>query len=141
MLKHIMAASSLAFAAPVFAQSADTSAPTAAAPAPGASELPQQGAPPTATEPAAAAETRDQVSAIVNAEFAAYDKDRNNMLDKTEFAAWMDALKAKAPPGGDKPGDVAWNEAAFAQADKDKSQWLTQAELTAFLGSPLKASG
>lgn len=141
MLKHVLAVSSLAIAAPVFAQSAETSTPTAAAPTPGASVAPQQGAATPATEPAPAAQTPDQVSAIVAAEFAAYDKDRNNMLDKTEFAAWMDALKAKAPPGGDKPGDVAWNDAAFAQADKDKSQWLTQAELTAFLGSSLKARG
>jgi hypothetical protein len=74
----------------------------------------------------------DQVTTIINAEFPAYDKDGTGALDKTEFAAWMDALKAKAPDGA-KPSDAKWNEAAFAQADKDKSASINKDELTGFL--------
>ncbi|WP_258043000.1 EF-hand domain-containing protein [Sphingomonas sp. NBWT7] len=116
---------------------ADQAAPmdsTAAAPATAATPAPTETAASTA-QPA----TGDQVTSIVDAEFASYDKDGNGDLNKAEFAAWMDALKSKAPGGADKPGDAKWNEAAFAQADKDKSTSVSKQELTGFLGSPAKA--
>lgn len=133
MLKSLLMVSSVIIASPVIAQeggavreSAPSSTPQAA------SAPPDQGA-------AGAAETTDQVSSIVNAEFATYDRDGNGTLEKAEFAAWMDALKAKAPDGGAQVGDAKWNEAAFAQADTDKSSSLTRAELTGFLGASVKS--
>ena len=68
---------------------------------------------------------------MVEKEFASYDKDSNRQLSKVEFAAWMDALKAKS---GDKAAeDPKWNDKAFAQADVDKSKSVDQVELTGFL--------
>lgn len=77
----------------------------------------------------------DQIAAIVEAEFATYDKNANGTLEKAEFAAWMDALKAKAPNAAAKPSDPKWNDAAFVQADTDKSSSVTKQELAGFLGS------
>jgi hypothetical protein len=93
---------------------------------------------PASTAPASAAQAQpaggDQVASIVESEFGTYDKDANGSLSKAEFAAWMDALKAKAPGGASKPADPKWNDAAFAQADADKSTSVTKQELTGFLG-------
>ncbi|OWK30849.1 hypothetical protein SPMU_18390 [Sphingomonas mucosissima] len=140
MLRQLIMATTVAVAAPVFAQSADKATPAPSVATPGASILPQQPAPAASGDPAGAAQTPDQASSIVNAEFASYDKDGNGLLDKAEFAAWMDALKARAPAGGDKPGDAKWNEAAFAKADKDESLSLTRSELADFLGMSVKSS-
>lgn len=137
MLRQIFAASAMTIAAPALAQTAQVPAPTAPTVAPGTASVPKQAAP---AGEIPAATTTDQVSTIVNAEFAAYDRDGNGLLEKAEFAAWMDALKARAPAGGDKPGDAEWNEAAFAKADKDESRALTRGELTDFLGTSLKSS-
>ena len=72
--------------------------------------------------------------ALVASEFPAYDKDSNQMLDRTEFAAWMAALKAK---NGEKPMATAamakWTNGAFSAADKDKSKSLTLAEVQTYL--------
>lgn len=72
-----------------------------------------------------------QVRAIVAREFGVYDKDRSGTLDKTEFAAWMAALKARS---AEKPGEPskAWTEAAFKQADADKSTTVNRVELAGF---------
>lgn len=93
---------------------------------------------PASTDPAQPA-AGDQVATIVNAEFATYDRDGDGALDKVEFAEWMDALKAKAPNAVSQPGDPAWNAAAFAQADEDRSATVSRAELTRFLGGPTRA--
>ena len=156
MLKFALLATAMTVASPALAQQATTTEPTTAPTAQAAPAAPVDQAAPadqatpmdstTATtapaETAAAAAqpaTGDQVTSIVDAEFASYDKDGNGDLNKTEFAAWMDALKAKAPGGAGKPGDAKWNDAAFAQADKDKSTSVSKQELTGFLGSPAKA--
>lgn len=97
-----------------------TGAPTSAAPAQSAQAQPASG-------PAA-------IQSVVDKEFATYDKDGNGSLDKAEFAAWMDALKAKQPAGASaQMADPKWNEAAFAQADADKSNVVSKSELTTFL--------
>jgi hypothetical protein len=84
----------------------------------------------TAAAPAAPADPR----ALIASEFPTYDKDGNGVLDKTEFATWMNALKAKS---GDKPLAAAeqtkWTNGAFATADKDKSKTLTLVELQTYL--------
>ncbi len=72
--------------------------------------------------------------ALIASEFPTYDKDANGVLDKTEFATWMGALKAKS---GEKPMPLAeqtkWTNGAFATADKDKSKSLTLVELQTYL--------
>lgn len=74
------------------------------------------------------------VQSVVDKEFATYDKDGNGSLDKVEFGAWMDALKAKQPAGASaQMADPKWNDAAFAQADADKSNVVSKSELTTFL--------
>ena len=47
----------------------------------------------------------------------------------------MTALKAETDPAAkpDTPAAKKWNQAAFAQADKDKSKTVSKAELTGFL--------
>ncbi len=154
MLKYVLLGSAIMLASPVVAQ--DRSASPSGAEATGQVPQNDQGNPaerqpapmtdpavgtaPNGSEtaqskPAAKPDptSPEQVTTIVNAEFASYDKDGNGHLDKTEFAAWMDALKAKAADARDKPGNAKWNEAAFVKADRDKSTLLTKAELTRFL--------
>jgi hypothetical protein len=86
----------------------------------------------------AASQTAPQptpLAEIVDQEFAAYDKDGDGRLSQPEFATWMVALKTAADPAtrADSPATAKWVGAAFAQADKDRSRSLTQAELTGFL--------
>jgi hypothetical protein len=90
-----------------------------------------QSAQTTGSEPQAASGT--QVASVIDTEFKTYDKDANGSLSKAEFAEWMNALKAKQPGGAGAMADPKWNDAAFAQADTDKSAVLSKAELTAFL--------
>lgn len=160
MLRHILLGSAMMFAGPAIAQDRGTTVqmPSSATAAPGAATpnaatagdtatnaqrnpaAPASTAPasPASPAPASAAQAQpaggDQVASIVESEFGTYDKDANGSLSKAEFAAWMDALKAKAPGGASKPADPKWNNAAFAQADADKSTSVTKQELTGFLG-------
>ncbi len=71
---------------------------------------------------------------LIASEFPSYDKDASGTLDKTEFAGWMGALKAKT---GEKPMAPAamtkWSDGAFATADKDKSKTVTLVELQTYL--------
>lgn len=154
MLKTILFGSAIAFAAPAMAQdgsasgqtapargtattsSADVAGQTTAPAASGSSDSSMQTGAPSAQPQAAGG---DQVTAVVESEFASYDKDANGTLSKAEFAVWMDALKAKAPNAGSQPADAQWNDAAFAQADTDKSASLTKQELTGFLGGSGRA--
>jgi hypothetical protein len=137
VLKSVLFAGAMIVAGPAIAQEGKTPQPIAPTSAPGAATVPaspsetaQSSNQPAAT--ASRAADGDQMTTIIDAEFPAYDKDGTGALDKTEFAAWMDALKAKAPDGA-KPSDAKWNEAAFAQADKDKSASINKDELTGFL--------
>jgi hypothetical protein len=78
--------------------------------------------------------TPSDPKALIASEFPTYDKDSNNALDKSEFATWMGALRAKT---GEKPMAPAemtkWSDGAFATADKDKSKSVTLAELQSYL--------
>jgi hypothetical protein len=143
MLKYVLLGTAMAVATPVMAQDAGMTAQTpSTAATPSATTgttatdstttaSPATTAAPTTAQPAAQG---NQVAAIVESEFGTYDKDSNGTLDKTEFAAWMDALKAKAPNASAQPSDPKWNDAAFAQADADKSSTVTKQELAGFLG-------
>ncbi len=163
MLKYVFLAGAMTIAAPVLAQTAPqagtntartgttgTVAPATPATTTDAAPATPQAAPaaPATTAQAAPADTQamsaapteqaatgSQVAQVVDSEFPTYDKDSDGKLSQTEFAGWMDALKAKTDPSA-KPGTTEakkWNTAAFAQADADKSKSVTKEELTGFL--------
>ena len=147
MLKYALLGAAMAMTVPALAQTAP--APTPAAPS---SALPSDQSAPTSTEaapapadsaaaPAAQPAPADQVAAVVDSQFATYDKNSDGKLDEAEFGGWMVALKSQTDPATDAnaPATKKWNRAAFAQADTDKSRSLTKAELTGFL-SPSAAS-
>ena len=124
----LIAASVLALSTPAFAQmepGSPTEPTTPTAPTPGQSAVPQDAVP---------VATPSDPKALIASEFPTYDKDASGMLDKTEFATWMGALKAKS---GEKPMPAAemtkWSDGAFATADKDKSKSVTLAELQTYL--------
>ena len=127
----LIAVSALALSTPAFAQMEPAlpgqPATTATPPAPGQSMTTPDAAP-------APAATPTDPKALIASEFPTYDKDASGMLDKTEFAAWMGALKAKS---GEKPMPAAemtkWSSGAFATADKDKSKTVTLVELQTYL--------
>lgn len=80
-----------------------------------------------------------QVAQAVESQWATYDKDSNGKLSKTEFAAWMTALRASDPNAKMSSGEMRkWSDAAFVQSDTDKSRSVSKDELTAFLA---KAQG
>ena len=124
MLKYVLMASAVTLAVPATAQVTTPPQQDAATPTQDNAVPPAD----TSTAPADTAATAatpargDQVAAIVDREFATYDKDGSGTLNKAEFAAWMNALKAQAPAGAAAKPDAAWNETAFAQADSDKSK-------------------
>jgi hypothetical protein len=129
-------------AAPTTADAQPQTAPAPAAPAPNA-----QAANPAPTDSATAATTPanpgTQVAEVVNGEFGTYDKNQNGSLSKTEFGAWMTALRTKADPSvKDDAANKGWVAQAFNQADTDKSKSVSKDELTNFLsqGSGQKAS-
>ena len=106
----------------------DATQATQATPAPGAD------AQTAAAQPAA---QPGGVAGVVDSEWASYDTNGDGKLSETEFAAWMNKLKSASDTSfkPDAPATKAWNQAAFAQADKDKSKSVTKAELTKFLGA------
>lgn len=82
--------------------------------------------------------TPDQVKAVIEQQFTGYDLDSSGTLDKAEFAAWMNALKARAPGGRvAAQADPRWNDAAFRRADADRSASVTRQELASFLGTSM----
>ena len=120
-----MATETLPASQPQVAQTApatNPAEPVAATPAPAD----------VATAPQSKAE---QVAAVVNSEFAGYDKGKNGTLSSAEFGAWMVALKTASDPAtrADAPATKTWIGQAFASADKDKSKSVTKEELTGFL--------
>lgn len=165
MMKMILLAGTMIVSAPALAQTTaptgqtapgtmpstmqDSAAPTATtpmqdpattstAPTTGTTGTTAQAGAQAGAQPGAAATTsptQTQVAQVVDQQFATYDKDGNGALSKTEFAAWMTALKSSSPSA--KPAspaeETAWNDAAFKQADGDKSATVTKTELTSFL--------
>jgi len=161
MLKYAMLASAMIVAAPVAAQivpqtgvtapiaQAQSAVPGVAGSVTGSAGVgvqadPATGASAGVTADAGATTTAaqpSQIAQVVDQEFASYDKDGDGALDKTEFAAWMDKLKASTPDAKPMPAakQTAWNNAAFKQADADKSAKVDKAELTGFLSGSAKA--
>ena len=136
MMKTILLAGTMVIAAPALAQTQVPVTPTAAAPAQTAPAPTTTPTTPVETTPpaASAAPTQTQVAQVVDQQFGTYDKDANGALSKAEFSAWMTALKAQAnAKEADPAKETAWNDAAFRQADGDKSATVTKVELTGFL--------
>ncbi|PAX09402.1 calcium-binding protein [Sphingomonas lenta] len=121
MRKFLLAAATLV-AAPVSAQQATAPAQNGVT----------SGAGSITTAPVA---TSADVASIVAREFPSYDRDRDGSLNQNEFGEWMVKLKTIADPNvrADAPSTKTWLNAAFAQADSDKSRSLTLGELTGFL--------
>lgn len=134
MLKQILIMSAAAFSFPALAQVTDPQDPSAQAPVGSTDQMKAPGeAAPMGTAPAAKPATAEQVSAIVDQEFVAYDSDANGELNQTEFAAWMEKLRAASPQTPPVADAAAWSAQAFKMADADSSASITKAELVAFL--------
>ncbi len=140
MLRILTASSLLALAAtPALAQQADPMAPQLApeaSPAPVAEPLPMAEAAPAAEPATPAVEPKEvTVAKLVDAEFPAYDANKNGDLDQPEFAKWILALHEAG--GTAKQADAAtkekWAKDAFAAADADKSKKISKAEMNKFL--------
>ncbi|MBY8822708.1 EF-hand domain-containing protein [Sphingomonas colocasiae] len=143
MIRTLMFVSAFALAAPALAQ--ETQPPqepatesTAAQPPAEAQTAPEAATPSTTTTAspaqAAPANSANTVAAVVDNDFPAFDADKNGELSKEEFAAWMTKLRAAQPNAAAASTDnSAWTEAAFAQADTDKSKSVSKGELTTFL--------
>jgi hypothetical protein len=134
----IIAVSALALATPALAQmepAPGTSTPSSPSTMPMPNQTPPATDPSTTTAPApTAVTTPSDPKELIASEFPTYDKNADSSLDKTEFAAWMGALKAKTNA---KPMGTAemtkWSDGAFATADKDKSKSVSLAELQSYL--------
>ncbi len=133
----LIAVSAMALTTPAFAQMEPS-------PTPSQSTSPQSTSPQSpATAPAdqsmstttgTSAATPSDPKALIASEFPSYDKDANGALNKTEFASWMGALKAKSgEPAMPAAEMTKWSDGAFATADKDKSTSVSLAELTTYL--------
>ena len=143
MKSLLIAASAIALATPALAQmepaqpgttQSTTTQSTTTTPPTVPVEPVETAAPTAETTAAPATAVPADPKALVASEFPAYDKDSNQRLDRTEFATWMAALKAK---NGEKPMAAAamakWTNGAFNAADKDKSKSLTLAEVQTYL--------
>jgi len=149
MLKYALLAGVITLSAPALAQTQTNTAPTQATPGqtvPGSGSVEAQpqstapadtttatdGAQTAAAQPAAGA---DQVATVVQTEFPTYDANQDGKLEKAEFASWMVKLKQASDPkaSAESAATKKWVSAAFAQADTDKSQSISQPELIGFL--------
>ncbi len=125
--------------APTTAAPTTPAAPTTADAQPQTAPAPVAPAPDAQAANAAPAGQGAQVADVVGGEFGTYDKNKNGTLSKTEFGAWMTALRTKADPSlKDDAANKAWVAQAFTQADTDKSKSVSKDELTNFLS---QASG
>jgi len=116
MIRHVLFASAFALAAPAAAQ--EMEAPPAD--------------PPERTEAPSAA----QIGQFVQAEFPTRDRDGDGALNQAEFSAWLGELMARAPGQTQPPSpedQQARAATAFARADTDRNQSVSQDEMAAFL--------
>lgn len=134
MVRTLLLTAALAITAPAMAQMAPAPADgaTPATPAaPAAPAAPQAATPAAPTNPAAS------VASIVDAEFPAYDANKDGQLDQSEFTRWMVALKSQEmkATGSALPAEqvTAWANGAFTTADKDKSTSISKTELVSYL--------
>ena len=155
MLKFVLIGSAMVLSEPAVAQNGAAAGQTTTATDPAAPTAQTQAAPQSPVDSAmagpattaaqsttatpAAGETVTGASAVaqvVESEFPTYDKDANGALSKTEFGAWMVALKTASDPST-KAASAAtktWVGQSFTAADADKSASVSKAELAGFLG-------
>jgi heme-binding NEAT domain protein len=134
MLRTLILTSALLVSAPALAQQAaqPPMQPNTASP----QAMPQSTAPaqPSTTQPATSASA---IASIVDSEFAAYDTNKDGVLDQSEFSRWMVALKDQEmkTTGATLPAEklTAWVSGAFTSADKDKSVTVSKPELISYL--------
>ena len=137
MVRSFIFASALLAAGPALSQSAPVQG--------GADPAPSQAAPVTPDPSASAAQqpapatTPQTISSIIDAEFPAYDANKDGQLDQSEFARWMTALKDQEmkSTGANMAADqlATWVSGAFSTADKDKSANVSKPELVSYLSS------
>lgn len=107
---------------------------TPAAPAAPATADAAPAAPATSAATPAAAAPGAQIADVVGKEFPSYDKNSDGKLSKTEFGAWMFALrKASDPALKDDAANKTYVAGAFTTADTDKSKSVSKDELTNYL--------
>jgi hypothetical protein len=131
----MIAASALALSTPALAQMepAAPAAPTTQSTTTTRTPPAEPAAPATTSETTTTTTVADP-KALIASEFPTYDKDASGTLDKTEFAAWMGALKAKSGAKPMAPAELTkWSDGAFTTADKDKSKTVTLVELQTYL--------
>ena len=140
MMRTLLIASALtaaAPAAPAVAQTAMDQGVNATPAQPPASTSPITAPQPAAPQTAAPATTPDSIASIVEAEFPAYDANKDSQLDQSEFSRWMTALKDQEmkATGSIMAADqlTTWVSSAFSTADKDKSANVSRAELITYL--------
>lgn len=137
MMRTLLIASALAAAAPAVAQTAMDQGANATPAQPQASTSPTTAPQPAAPQTAAPATTPDSIASIVEAEFPAYDANKDSQLDQSEFSRWMTALKDQEmkSTGSMMAADqlTTWVSSAFSTADKDKSANVSRAELITYL--------
>jgi hypothetical protein len=132
----MIAASALALSTPALAQMepATPSATTTQSTTTTTQTPPVDPAAPATTTSETTTTTVSDPKALIASEFLSYDKDASGALDKTEFAGWMSALKAKSGAKPMAPAEMTkWSDGAFATADKDKSKTVTLVELQTYL--------
>ena len=136
MMRTLLIASALTAAAPAVAQTTmdqGSGASPAQPMGPTSPAAPQPAAPQTASP----ATTPDSIASIVDAEFPAYDANKDSQLDQSEFGRWMTALKDQEmkSTGNVIAADqlTTWVNGAFSTADKDKSANVSKAELITYL--------
>lgn len=139
MLRTLLFTAAMAITAPAMAQTmmeqgSSPAAPQSATPTTPAAPAPAQ---PQGATPAAPASPANSIASIVDAEFPAYDVNKDGQLDQSEFSRWMLALKDQEmkSTGTMLPADqvTAWANGAFTTADKDKSSNVSKPELISYL--------
>lgn len=147
MLRTILAVSAIAMAAPAVAQ--DNSATVEADAAVDAqATAPQEGDPITVrgnpeqqrladeAVPEVVASKAD-VTFAIDAEWRNFDKNADDKLDEMEFAWFMKKIRETAGNIADSSEEVGRiNAAAFAQADTDRSKFVTRDEMIGLLRGP-----
>jgi hypothetical protein len=140
MLKYLTTSAALLIGAPLYAQSMDPAADPATMPSgtPAASDqtMPEASgsmsgsSSPATAAPGTSTSGADPVATAVASEWPKYDAAGSGSLTKTAFQKWISDLYAQA----NRPApEKSYFEAAFAQADKDKSGGVSKMELENFL--------
>ena len=134
MLRTLLITSALFVSAPVLAQQSEQAPMQPQAASPMGAPQPAAPAQPSAAQPAT---TSSAIASIVDSEFAAYDTNKDGVLDQSEFSRWMVALKDQEmkTTGATLPAEklTAWVSGAFTSADKDKSVTVSKPELISYL--------